>query len=246
MRKYKLFQDEVLGYGFDIDGWFSWQCWDGYAKYCLWLGVPFANCTASGYVKDIWEQRHTNGMLDHFDEVEEMEAGDVAVFMETDLTPVSHIAIFAGDIDGTQGWFLGQNQGGAPGPDGIGGVFNLVAFPYSILYPTAFRPKGESLPKAELKETITEVMENHEAPFFPEDATFTVGDSPINVRRTPSLDGEIVAVYQPGEKVHYDSKGSNDGYRWISYVGESGNRNYLAIGQTDEAGNRIDLWGQLS
>ena len=185
-------------------------------------------------------------MLDYFDEVENMEEGDVAVFMETDLTPVSDIAIFAGDIDGTQGWFLGQNQGGASGPDGIGGVFNLVAFPYSILYPTAFRPKGESLPKDELKETITEVMENHEAPFFPEDATFTVGDSPINVRRTPSLDGEVVAVYQPGEKVHYDSKGSNDGYRWISYVGESGNRNYLAIGQTDEAGNRIDLWGQLS
>ena len=246
MRKYKLFQDEVLGYGFDIDGWFSWQCWDGYAKYCIWLGVPFANCTVSGFVKDIWEQRHTNGMLDYFDEVEEMEEGDVAVFMETDLTPVSHIAIFAGDIDGTRGWFLGQNQGGASGPDGIGGVFNLVAFPYSILYPTAFRPKGESLPKAELKETITEVMENHEAPFFPEDATFTIGDSPINVRREPNLNGEIVHVYEPGESVNYDSKGSANGYRWISYVGESGNRNYLAIGQTDEAGNRIDLWGQLS
>lgn len=246
MRKYKLFQDEVLGYGFDIDGWFSWQCWDGYAKYCVWLGVPFANCTVSGFVKDIWEQRYTNGMLDYFDEVENMEEGDVAVFMETELTPVSHIAIFAGDIDGTQGWFLGQNQGGASGPDGIGGAFNLVAFPYSILYPTAFRPKGEPLSKPELKEAITEVMGDHEAPFFPEEATFTVGDSPINVRRTPSLDGEIVAVYQPGEKVHYDSKGSNEGYRWVSYVGESGNRNYLAIGQTDEAGNRIDLWGQLS
>lgn len=125
-------------------------------------------------------------------------------------------------------------------------LFNLVAFPYSTLYPTAFRPKGEPLPKQELKEAVTEVMEKHEAPFFPEDATFTVGDSPINVRREPSLTGEIVAVYQPGEKVHYDSKGSNDGYRWISYVGESGNRNYLAIGQTDEAGNRIDLWGELS
>ena len=70
MRKYKLFQDEVLGYGFDIDGWFSWQCWDGYAKYCVWLGVPFANCTVSGFVKDIWEQRYTNGMLDYFDEME--------------------------------------------------------------------------------------------------------------------------------------------------------------------------------
>nr|WP_231082293.1 SH3 domain-containing protein [Streptococcus parasanguinis] len=88
-------------------------------------------------------------------------------------------------------------------------------------------------------------MESHEVPFFPEEATFTVGDSPINVRRYPDLTGEIVATYQPGEKVHYDSKGSNAGYRWISYIGASGNRNYMAIGPTDEAGNRTDLWGML-
>lgn len=245
MDKVKLFQNEVLGSGFDIDGWFGWQCWDGYAKYCLWLGVPFSNCTDSLYVKDLWNQRHENGILDYFDEVENLEGGEVCIFVESPLTPVSHVAIFVGDVDGVNGQFLGQNQGGAPGPFG-GGAFDIQVFPYSILYPTAFRPKGESLPKQELKEAITEVMDNHEVPFFPEDATFTVGDSPINVRRDPSLTGEIVAVYQPGEKVHYDSKGSNDGYRWISYVGESGNRNYLAIGQTDEAGNRIDLWGELS
>lgn len=245
MDKVKLFQNEVLGSGFDIDGYFGWQCWDGYAKYCLWLGVPFVNCMVSGYVKDIWEQRYNNGILDYFDEVESLEGGEVAIFTENEWTPVSHVAVFVADIDGTQGWFLGQNQGGEAGPNG-GGAFNLVAFPYSTLYTTAFRPKGESLPKQELKEAITEVMDNHEVPFFPEDATFMVGDSPINVRREPSLTGEIVAVYQPGDKVHYDSKGSNDGYRWISYVGESGNRNYLAIGQTDEAGNRIDLWGELS
>lgn len=245
MDKVKLFQNEVLGSGFDIDGYFGWQCWDGYAKYCLWLGVPFSNCMVSGYVKDLWEQRYNNGILDYFDEVENLEGGEVAIFTENEWTPVSHVAVFVADIDGTQGWFLGQNQGGEAGPNG-GGAFNLVAFSYSTLYPTAFRPKGEPLPKQELKEAVTEIMESHEAPFYPEDATFTVGDSPINVRREPSLTGEIVAVYQPGEKVHYDSKGSNDGYRWISYVGESGNRNYLAIGQTDEAGNRIDLWGELS
>ena len=244
MDKVKLFQDEVLGQGFDIDGWFGWQCWDGYAKYCLWLGVPFANCTESGYVKDLWEQRHYNGILDYFDEVEIMQGGEVAIFMETAVTPVSHVAIFVGDIDGSQGWFLGQNQAGTPGPNG-GASFDLAIYPYSALYPTAFRPKGEPLEKEELKEIVTEVMANHEVPFFPEEATFTVGDSPINVRRYPDLTGEIVATYQPGEKVRYDSKGTNAGYRWISYVGTSGNRNYMAIGPVDEAGNRTDLWGML-
>ena len=244
MDKVRLFQNEVLGCGFDIDGWFGWQCWDGYAKYCLWLGIPFSNCQDSGYVKDLWEQRHNNGILEYFDEVEIMEGGEVAIFMETPWTPVSHVAIFVEDIDGVQGWFLGQNQQGEPGPNG-GAAFNMFAYPYSALYPTSFRPKGTSLPKEELVEALEEVVANHEAPFIPEEATFTVGDVPINVRRSPSLVGEIVATYNPGDKVHYDSKGSNEGYRWISYIGESGNRNYLAIGQTDDQGNRIDLWGLL-
>lgn len=76
--------------------------------------------------------------------------------------------------------------------------------------------------------------------------TFTVGTSAINVRREPNLNSEIVHVYEAGDTVNYDSKGSANGYRWISYIGQSGNRNYLVIGQTDEAGNRITLWGDLS
>ena len=80
---------------------------------------------------------------------------------------------------------------------------------------------------------------------IPENGTFIIGDTAINVRRGPSLNSEIVALYNPGQEVHYDYKGSANGYRWISYVGESGNRNYMAIGQTDEEGNRISLWGTL-
>lgn len=85
----------------------------------------------------------------------------------------------------------------------------------------------------------------NEIELIPETGTFTVGEAPINVRRAPSLDGEVVAVYKPGQSVNYDSKGSANGFRWISYIGASGKRNYVAIGQTDEAGNRISLWGTL-
>lgn len=81
--------------------------------------------------------------------------------------------------------------------------------------------------------------------FEEEDGTFTIGDDPINVRRSPDTYGEVVAVYEAGETVHYDSKGSANGYRWISFIGASGNRNYMAIGQTDEACNRITLWGTV-
>lgn len=147
MSKYTDFKRQVLGRGFNIDNAYGAQCWDGYAQYCNFLGVPYANCTTSGYVKDIWNNRHSNGILNYFDEVSVMEPGDIAVFKEVaGVTPVSHIAIFDGDIDGIRGNFLGQNQGGVAYPGG-GAVFNLVALPYSATFDTAFRPKTKPAPK---------------------------------------------------------------------------------------------------
>lgn len=139
MTNYNEFKNQVLGKGFDIDGSFGNQCWDGYAKYCQYLGVPYANCTVTGYAHDIWEQRQTNGTLNHFDEASSMQSGDIVVFkVVSGWTPYSHIAIFDSDAGGGYGWFLGQNQGAA------GGVFNLVKLPYSATYDTVFRRKGTS------------------------------------------------------------------------------------------------------
>lgn len=133
---YQDFKNTHLGNGYDIDGWFLYQCWDLYAEYCNWLGVPYANCTDSGYAKDLWTQRHSNGILNYFDEVEVMQAGDVAIFDVTPSTPYSHVAIFDSDAGNGYGNFLGQNQGA---PEG---VTNIVALPYSATFPTAFRPKS--------------------------------------------------------------------------------------------------------
>lgn len=133
---YQDFKNTHLGNGYDIDGWWSFQCWDMYAEYCNWLGVPYANCTDSGYAKDLWTQRHSNGILNYFDEVEVMQAGDVAIFDVTPSTPYSHVAIFDSDAGNGYGNFLGQNQGA---PEG---VTNIVALPYSATFPTAFRPKS--------------------------------------------------------------------------------------------------------
>lgn len=141
MSKYTDFKAQVLGKGFDLDGAYGAQCFDGYAQYCKFLGVPYANCTTSGYVKDIWNNRHSNGILNYFDEVTEMEPGDIAVFKEAPATPYSHIAIFDSDIDGVNGRFLGQNQGGAAYPGG-GAVFNITTLPYSATFDTAFRLKA--------------------------------------------------------------------------------------------------------
>lgn len=130
-----------MGKAYDIDKAYGNQCWDGYAYYCMYLGVPFAYCTSSGYVKDIWLYRHSNGMDKYFDEVNVMQAGDIAVFTNNTYTPDSHIAMFDHDAgDGVGGYFLGQNQGG------YNGAFNLTWLPYSATYPTAFRMKRKPAP----------------------------------------------------------------------------------------------------
>ena len=133
---YQSFKKAVLGKAFDIDGYYGAQCWDGFAKYMIDLGYKPIHCTTSGFVKDIWNNRKTNGILSYCNEVSIMQAGDIAVFKEVaGVTPYSHIAIFDSDIDGRQGWFLGQNQGGK------GGAFNLIKLPYYATFDTAFRPK---------------------------------------------------------------------------------------------------------
>lgn len=135
MASYQDFKNKVLGKRFDVDGYYGYQCWDGYAYYSKYLGYPISHCTTSHFVKDIWNNRKTNGMLNNYNEVTVMQPGDVAVFKECSVTPDSHIAIFDSDAGNGYGWFLGQNQGGA------GGAFNLCKLPYYATFDTAFRPK---------------------------------------------------------------------------------------------------------
>ena len=134
-KTYEQFKNEVLGKGFDIDGFFPNECWDGAMYYSRWLGYPVFNCTITGYAQDIWTLRNSSGILNYYDETELLEPGDIVVFKKHASTPLSHIAIFDHDAGGGYGAFLGQNQG-APNK-----VFNIINLPYEATYQTAFRPK---------------------------------------------------------------------------------------------------------
>jgi hypothetical protein len=68
-----------------------------------------------------------------------------------------------------------------------------------------------------------------------QNGTFTASVNNLNVRRSPSLSGQVVAQYDKGESVKYDSYIDSEGYRWISYVGKSGNRNYIARRKLDNS-----------
>lgn len=49
-----------------------------------------------------------------------------------------------------------------------------------------------------------------------------------NVRSAPSTKAPVVARYDKGQQINYDSVYEGDGYRWISYIGRSGQRRYVA------------------
>ncbi|PZO94381.1 MAG: amidase [Streptococcus pyogenes] len=49
------------------------------------------------------------------------------------------------------------------------------------------------------------------------------------VRPQPNVNTQELAYYDKGQSVFYDSVLTADGYQWLSYIGASGNRRYVAI-----------------
>lgn len=230
MASYNDFYNTHLGRAYDVDGYYGAQCWDGYAEYCRYLGVPWANCTATGYVRDLWEQRHSNGILNYFTEVNLMKPGDVAIFKVCGVTPSSHVAIFHSDAGGGYGWFFGQNQGGS------GGAFNLCKLPYSATYDTAFRPKAWSESNTTMSSGYSEKQLINEVGV----ATLTQN---VNKRRdTPT--GMVVETLKSGKKLTYTNKWVGNGHRYISWVETEPNGNkyryFVAVSGSEKYG--VDLW----
>lgn len=200
---YEQFKSQVLGKCYDIDGYYGAQCWDGGAKYLIYLGYPVIDCTVSGYAKDIWIYRKTNGILNFCNEVSVLQSGDIVIFKEVpNITPYSHIAIFDSDIDGRYGWFLGQNQGG------VNGAFTLCKLPYSATYDTSFRPKC----------FVNQVQHNDysESKLIDEHAYATLMYDIQKRRDTPN--GIVAEVLKKGEKLEYTQKYVGNGHRYISWV----------------------------
>jgi len=50
-----------------------------------------------------------------------------------------------------------------------------------------------------------------------------------NIRSNASTGSSVVGLYSKGQSVNYDSKVTAGGYVWLSYVGASGNRRYVAV-----------------
>lgn len=68
----------------------------------------------------------------------------------------------------------------------------------------------------------------------------------LNVRANVSTKSDIVATYKKGQKFHYDSYVITNGYVWLSYIGGSGKRRYVAEGPYDGKENTVYVTGGIS
>lgn len=62
----------------------------------------------------------------------------------------------------------------------------------------------------------------------PQNGTCTIVVDELMIRERPSTDSKAVGSYTRGESVNYDYYVDNEGYRWISWIGASGKRRYMA------------------
>lgn len=229
-KSYQEFKNMVLGKAFDVDGWYSAQCWDGYAYYMQYLGLKPAWCTSTGYAQDIYTNMDSNGMKEQTDLVYNLQPGDIVVFPRNSVTPLSHVAIFDSDAGNGYGNFLGENQ---TSPDASGSAFSIARFPYSATYHYAFRPKifaqqQQVQPKPQPEQNLTQKP----VKVKDESATFESLVNGLAVRDFPSTKNKLstrVAELNKADRVTYDSVYNCDGKRWVSYIGYSGKRRYVCI-----------------
>lgn len=62
----------------------------------------------------------------------------------------------------------------------------------------------------------------------------------INVRRDTPVTGAVVAQYNRGQRVNYDRIERHNGHWWVSFIGGSGNRNWVAV----TANDGVTLWAR--
>lgn len=229
------------GIGHDADGYFGWQCVDLINSIAQKYGF-----TLWGNAIDLLNSAEQGGL-----EVVYNVPGDMSVVpkaaaafvMDTTYIyghPYGHTGFVIEDSDGFTMKTIEQNIDGNADSLVVGGPARYNERNFDGIVGWFYFPTDDSQPVSELvpeKSTGDGVI--HE-----ETGTFTVEVSALKVRAKAGLDGEIVAVYTPGQKIHYDGWCDLDGYIWITYIGGSGLRRYVAVGQS-ESGRRVTSFGSF-
>lgn len=210
--------------GIDLDGYYGKQCMDLYNHYCInVLGTKRGEtgCESAKYIVS------TSNNTQFFDVYRNTltflpKKGDVAVWTNGIY---GHVAIVIEDGNMLRFKCIEQNHRGDR-------KLTVENHRYSLFGLYFLRPKNQT-------NIINEDKENNnqeEYKLIKENGTFKVTVNKLNVRELPTTKSKTVAQYVKGETIYYDGYIKNDGYVWISYIGKSGNRRYVATGNIKSNG----------
>lgn len=204
--------------GIDKDGMYGKQCMDLFNYYCVQVLGMQDGKTGATCAKKILNNSYVMQNVTRINNTPSFvpQKGDIAVWTSGNY---GHVAICLGKGDVNSFRSLDQNWKAQQ--------LTEENHNYTYLAPIVFlRPKNQS--------NIVEPVQNNSGRIT-QNGTFTASVNNLNVRRSPSLNGQVVAQYNKGESVKYDSYIDSEGYRWVSYIGKSGNRNYIARRKLDNS-----------
>ncbi|WP_275905065.1 hypothetical protein [[Eubacterium] hominis] len=212
MKSANEFAKERIGKGVDVDGYYGAQCWDLFAYFCQQAGYKVINCTTSLFVKDIWNNRKTNGALTNFTEVsvKNMQDGDWVIWGDCDVAPTSHIGMFRRYTGNNRAIILGQNQLGVQKATEVDMTLNGVI---GVLRPNCYKNK---------------------CPFKSSGAVKPLYNG-IRVRTAPSTKkGDTGIVYNADSpNLYYNRIVLADGWYWAEYDRAKGRKGYCALCKAD-------------
>ena len=229
----------LVGGGVDYDKWYGMQCIDLIEH----LDSKFWNDHAlSGNAIDYMSNRMPAGQKRYRKGEAQIQPGDYAIWQWGPSDIYGHIGLVIA-VQGRSITSIEQNVDGAP--VGVGGPARVKTrnddFLVGFIRPP-YTPDAASDAK----------VAEHNWTRVPETGTFTSTiDSKIYIRSgKPSRsadyakgsDGQPV-WYEKGQSVKYDSYVINEGYVWISYIGGSGQRNYIATGEWEGGCRKGPTWG---
>ena len=225
------------GVGIDADGVYGTQCVD----LPNYLSINFFGNTLWGNAIDLLNSANSVGYkVTYSDGNNAPKAGDVFV-MDVNGSQYGHTGlVVTDDSNNRQLDTIEQNIDGnadalyvgAPArynvrnmSDGMGTIIGWFTFPYSDA-PAPAKPSGNT------------------GKLIPQVATFTVKVSALNVRSGHTVKDKVTGVVGEGYTITYDSYIDDGGYIWISYIGFSGNRLFMAVGESKN-GKRVTSYGEF-
>ena len=224
-----------LGIGVDQDGAYGTQCVD----LPNYLSVLFFGKALWGNAIDLLNSAAALGYTVEYNEAGNLDskprAGAVFVMDTTYIYghPFGHTGVVTRDSDGYTMKTIEQNIDGNADSLYVGGPARYNERDFNGIVGWFYFPTDDT--------AAGEVTLNTDLQSLPTVRVYTVGVDKLNIRNAPSLNSEVVGAYENGEEFNYMEFCYAEGYEWLSYISNSGERRYVAS-MNLETGDTHGTW----